>query len=154
MENHQKSPTETVREALAALKSCIQSGEAWTGEMQQAYDGAREATDSLLEEGWRNAVGYLSGAPSKTSYVAGVPERTGADVLWRELTIARQRGVTGKEPDTRVEMLERFAPKEGEVIETVHRLMNERSDMTGAHSVVRFVVQALLYGPEAALKSS
>jgi hypothetical protein len=114
-----------------------------------------EERQEAVEEGWRNAAGYLAEAPTQTKYLAGVPERTGVHELWRELTIARQRGVTGKEPDTRVEMLERFAPGEARIIEEVHKMMTGgRSDRVGAHSVVRLVVQAVLYGPEAALKDA
>jgi len=112
----------------------------------------QDEKQAAIEEGWSNCVGYLSDAPSQTRYVAGVPERTGARELWRELTIARQRGLNGGEPDTRVQMVERFMPYENAIIEEVHHMMNKRQDMTGAHAVVRLVAQALLYGPQAALK--
>lgn len=109
---------------------------------------------AAVEEGWRNAVQYLSDGPGTHQYVMGVPERTGARALWAEFTHARQLGLTGKEPDTRVQMLERFAPMENQIITEVHRMMSGRKDMTGAHAVVRLVVQALLYGPDAALGSA
>lgn len=112
----------------------------------------KEERQEAVEEGWRNCVGYLSDGPGTHRYIAGVPEKTGAKALWHEFTHARQLGLTGKEPDTRVQMLDRFAPMEGRIIEEVYRLINERQDMAGAHAVVRLVVQALLYGPEAALK--
>lgn len=107
--------------------------------------------EAAIEEGWCNCVQYLSDGPGEHSYMMGVPERTGARALWSEFTHARQLGLTGKEPDTRVQMLERFAPMEGRIITEAHRIMSERQDMVGAHSVVRLVVQALLYGPKAAL---
>lgn len=152
MENEQKSPTQTIREALAAMKSCIQSGEPWTEEMEnKAMRPALNAVEAPVEDGWRNCVGYLSEAPSQTSYVSGVPERTGADVLWRELTIVRQRGMTGGEPDTRVQMLDRFMPMEGQVIDGVERLMRKGTE---ARWVTRLVVQALLYDPAKALKDA
>lgn len=149
-----KSATQTIREGLAAMKSCIQSGEPWTNEMEEkAFRPALEAAGALVEDGWRNCVGYLSDGPGKHEYVAGVPERTGASALWHEFTHARQLGLTGKEPDTRVQMLDRFAPLESMVIAEVHRMMNEREkhDMVDAHAVTRLVVQSLLYGPMAAL---
>lgn len=109
----------------------------------------KEERQEAVEEGWRNAVGYLSDGPSETSYISGVPERTGASALWHEFTHARQLGLTGKEPDTRVQMLERFAPLEGQVINAVERLMAEGHE---AHTITRLVVQALLYGPEIAIR--
>jgi hypothetical protein len=151
-----QQPSDTIRTALAAMKACIQCGEPWTATMQEAYGKAMTALPEVVEEGWRNCVGYLSDGPGAHRYVMGVPERTEADALWRELTHARQLGLIGKEPDTRVQMLDRFAPMEAQVISEVHRMMNarEKHDMTDARTVTRLVVQALLYGPERALKEA
>jgi hypothetical protein len=110
-----------------------------------------EEKQAAIEEGWKNCVGYLSDGPGGHSYIAGVPERTGARALWDEFTHARQLGLTGQEPDTRVQMLQRFAPLEAQVIAKVARLMKNGAD---AHAVTRLVVQALLYGPERALKDA
>lgn len=114
----------------------------------------KEEHQAAVEEGWQNAVQYLSEGPGKCTYVMGVPERTGARALWDEFTHARQLGLTGKEPDTRVQMLTRFSPEEAQIIKEAHRIMTERQDMTAANAVVRLVVQALLYGPDAALDES
>lgn len=107
----------------------------------------KQEHDAAVEEGWMDAIGYINHGATK--YTGDLPERSGAKDVSRELAIARQRGVTGQEPDTRVEMLERFSPMEAMVISEVERLMKRG---VSAHSVTRLVVQALLYGPEAALK--
>lgn len=45
MSNEAKSPTQTIREALAAMKSCIQCGEPWTDVMER--EAMRPAMDSV-----------------------------------------------------------------------------------------------------------
>lgn len=94
-----------IREAIAAMKSCIMSGEPWTLEMEKALQLARGELDTI-----------------------------------------------DAAPHDRAQMVERFSAREAEVLEAVHRIMLQRQDATGAHVVTRLVVQALLYGPDAALK--